>query len=172
MHKPLTKKQIKDFNRKLSSGIKNKDLIFILQDVIDPINVGSLFRLADALNAKLYLTGQTPVPPDKKISMTARGLDRSVKWEYFDTFEGAVNKLRSDKFEIIGLELSENSSLYSEYAYRDKTAVVLGSEAHGIYKKNLDLLDAIVSIPMLGKGPSLNVNVAAAIIGYELIRRV
>jgi len=169
MHKPLSKKEIKDLNEKFASQVSNKEIVLVLQDVIDPINVGSLFRIADGLGARLILTGQTPIPPHKNISMTSRGLERSVDWSYIETFEAAASSLKNDGFKIIGLELAETSKLYSTYKYPNKVALVLGSEAHGIYKKNLDLCDHIVCIPMLGKGPSLNVNVAAAIVGYQII---
>ncbi len=169
MHKPLSKKQIKDLNEKFSSQVNRKELVFVLQDVIDPINVGSIFRIADGVGAKIVLSGQCPIPPHKQISMTSRGLERSVEWEYIEKFEDAISNLREDGFSIIGLELSDTSKLYSEYKYSEKVALILGSEAHGIYKKNLDLCDDIVCIPMLGKGPSLNVNVAAAIVGYKII---
>lgn len=73
------------------------------------------------------------------------------------------------QFLVIGVELAESAVHYDEYNYESKVALVLGNESIGIFKKNLELMDNLVFIPMLGKGPSLNVNVAAAIVAFEVI---
>ncbi len=188
MHKPLSKSQIKKLNKSLLPKVsENFDLIFLLQDVDDPVNVGSLFRIADGCGASLILYGKTPKPPSSGISMLARGLDRSVNWEYASParpksnnvdlpeaggdFEFKISDLKNKGFDIIAVELTEDAVNYKDYKFKEKTCLILGNEAIGVYKKTLELCDAKVFVPMLGKGPSLNVGVAAGIVGYEVLGR-
>ncbi len=173
MSKPLTNTKIKALNKEFSKNIpQDLELIFILQDVEDPYNVGSIFRTADACGAGIILTGNTPTPgKTPEISKNSMGMERKVDWQYYENIEEVIGSLKQNGFDIVGIEVTEDAVSYDEYAYKRRTALVLGNEAIGIYKKNLGLCNKIVYIPMLGKGPSLNVNIAGAIVGYEIISK-
>lgn len=173
MHKPLSKTTIKKLNKKLTAKVSTDcEVVFLLQDVTDPINVGSFFRIADGLGInKIYMTGNTPTPPDGGISLTSRGMERRIEFELHENTEDLIKELKKEKFEIIAVELTEDSKIYNEYEYNDKVCLVMGNEASGVYKSTLKLCDAAVAIPMLGKGPSLNVNVAGAIVASHIIYR-
>lgn len=144
-------------------------LVFLLQDVTDPVNVGSLFRTADALGAELILAGTTPVPPNPDINITSRGLERSVSFYQEEDALAAISKLKDDGFQIVGLDLTSDSQNYFQANYAKKVCLILGNEAIGIYKKVLAECELIVHIPMLGRGPSLNVNVAGAIVAAHIL---
>lgn len=170
MSKLLSKTQVKHLNALHSTGLKLPEIVLLLQDVTDAINVGSLFRTADAAGvSKLVLCGQTPTPPDNQINTTARGLERSVEWEYQPDASQAIQDLKHAGYQIVGVEIDTASQNYFSVEYTDKVCLVLGNEAQGIYKKNLPLCDVIVHIPMFGKGQSLNVNVSGAIVAYQVI---
>lgn len=170
MSKLLSKTQVKHLNQAYAAKVSRPEICFVLQDVTDAINVGSLFRTADAAGvAEVILTGQTPQPPHPQLNTTARGLERSVPWTYFAEFSDAIAQLKQNGYQIVGIEIDTNSQLYSDLAYPAKVALVLGNEALGIYKKNLALCDDLVHIPMFGKGQSLNVTIAGAILAYHLI---
>lgn len=170
MHKPFSDSKIKSLNKQNSVGLPTKRVILLLQSVDDPINVGSIFRTADGSGVeKLILTGSTPTPPNSQIELTARGLDRSVTWEYYKSAEDAIAELKSDGWQIIGLDITPEATSYISFNYSSKVCIVIGNEAHGIFKKVLAQCDAHIFIPMIGKGLSLNVNVAAAIATYEVI---
>jgi tRNA (guanosine-2'-O-)-methyltransferase len=171
MSKTLSKTKVKQLNKMAAAELNSADLVFLLQDVNDPVNVGSLFRTADAVGASLLLTGTTPQPPHSGISMTSRGLERSVSWEYVKDVDQAISTLKSQGYDVVGVEIAESAVPYFQYQFKAKTCLVLGNEALGIYKKVLPLCDAIVSIPMLGKGQSLNVQIAGAIVGYEVLNK-
>lgn len=166
MHKPLSNTTIKKLNRTFSEELLQKEIVFVLQDIEDPINVGHFFRIADGLAATLLLTGHTPKPNNELVKKTSMGLQRSVNYEYITSFKKGIELLQKEDFQLVGVEVDTRSQLYSEVQYSSKVALVLGNEAKGIYKKNLPLLDEIVAIPMLGKGLSLNVHVAGAVVGY------
>jgi tRNA G18 (ribose-2'-O)-methylase SpoU len=172
MHKPLSKTEIKKLNHTFSEGISSDlSLVFLLQDVDDPINLGAIFRLADASGADIIITGKSAKTSDPKVAMTSRGLERSVQHSYYEKIEDAVVKLKTAGYEIIGVEVDKISVVYHQNKYSNKTCLVLGNEADGLYKKTLALCDNIVAVPMLGKGLSLNVQTAAAVVAYEVLRQ-
>lgn len=146
------------------------ELVFLLQSVDDPINVGALFRIADACAAReLVLIGDTPAPPLPGISLTARGCERRVPWRYVRRVEDAIAELRAGGYGIVALELTGAAVLFTDYDYPEKVCLVLGSEGRGVWPKTLRLSDATVFIPMYGDGPSLNVHVAAALVAYQVM---
>ncbi len=76
---------------------------------------------------------------------------------------------RSRSTRIIGVELADESIRLADLApARQRTVMVLGHEATGIPPEALDLLDAVVEIPMVGTGASLNVAVAGSLVLYKL----
>ncbi|MBI2375494.1 MAG: tRNA methyltransferase [Deltaproteobacteria bacterium] len=147
------------------------DLVLVLEDVEDPVNVGSVFRIADAADAKLVLSGITPAPPHKLIEKIGRGKDRRVPWSTTDDLVAKLGELRSEGHTIFALELTDASVIYSEVEYPSKTVIVVGHEDHGVTKKTLAAVDRAIYIPMFGKGASLNVHVALSVATFEVIRR-
>ena len=168
-HKPLSKTQIKRLNENLIKFANQKEIVLLLQDIDDPVNVGSIFRTADAFNVShIYLSDKSAKVSNPKVSMTSRGLERKLEYSYLKDISAKIKDLKLSGFCIISAELSEESITYKDINYPEKICLILGSEAHGIYKKILSESDIIVAIPMLGKGPSLNVSVAGAIILSEI----
>lgn len=172
MSKLLSKTQVKHINKSHSKKLEVPEVVLVLQDVADAINVGSIFRTADASSvSKLVLTGSTPAPPNPQINTTARGLERSVAWEYTPSCSSALSALKSQGYQVVALEVTPDSQLYTSFEYQFPLAIVLGNEALGVYKKHLQLCDAAIHIPMLGKGQSLNVNIAAAVATYTALAK-
>lgn len=171
MPKLFSKTQVKHINKQFGEQFDtHREIVVILQDVDDPINVGSLFRTADAAGIdKLILAGKTPSPPQPGINLTARGLERSVAWEYVESADAAISDYKQQGFQIVAIEITPDAQPYFNFEYADKVCLVLGNEALGVYKKNLALCDASVYLPMLGKGQSLNVSVAGAIVIYQML---
>ena len=83
--------------------------------------------------------------------------------------EDALGLLRDEKYSIVALETTSESVCYLEYQYPKKLCLVLGNESNGIYSSTLSYCDASVYIPMYGKGPSMNVHVAAALVAYRAL---
>ncbi len=70
---------------------------------------------------------------------------------------------------ILGVELADEAIRLADLpAARQRSVAVLGHEQHGIPPEALDLLDAVVEIPMMGTGLSLNVAVAGSLVLYRL----
>lgn len=152
-----------------------RPLYFILEDIYDTYNVGGIFRLADALNAsKIYICGQTEIPPNHKIVKASIGTYKVVPWEYKSTAIEAIEELRI-KYKvssIIAVEQDSRSIDYTKASYSYPIALILGNETSGVKKETLDACDQIVEIPMWGINKSLNVIVSAAIIAYNITSQI
>jgi tRNA G18 (ribose-2'-O)-methylase SpoU len=148
------------------------ELVIVCQSVAYPVNVGSVFRIADALRAaEVVLTGITPTPPHPTISKVGRDKDRSMRWRYVDHPEAALRELKTQGFWIAALELTDECRPYYQVDYPQRVALVLGNEDHGVTRACLALCDAAVFVPMYGTGRSLNVHVSLAVVGYHLLHR-
>lgn len=145
-------------------------LAFLLQDWEDPYNVGGMFRVADACGAhELILSGKTPTPPHPQIHVTSLGHHRRVSWRQIERYNDACAQLRAEGYSLVAVEIAESAVHYREFEYPEKTCLVLGNEVHGVYSSVMRQMDAAVVIPMAGKGRSLNVHVAAAVVAFEAL---
>lgn len=163
---------LKRFLRRLPPPPSPTELAIVCQSVAYPVNVGSIFRIADALNvADLVLTGITPTPPHPTVAKVARDKERRVPWRYVDRPEMALEELRARGFWLVALEITENSLPYYTVDYPDRVALILGNEDHGVTSACLALCHAAVYVPMYGKGKSLNVHVALAVVGFHILHR-
>lgn len=148
------------------------ELSFLLQDWDDGYNVGGLFRVAAACGAKeLILVGRTPRPTDPRVGVTSLGMHRRVVWRDFPKWSDAVEALRREGCALVAVEVAEAAAHYMAFEFPPKTCLVLGSEGTGITPGLLRACDAAVAIPMYGKGRSLNVHVAAAVVAFEAMLR-
>lgn len=162
-------------------------LSIIANDINSPINVGSLFRLCDALGIeRLYLCGNTPLPPNSKINKTSRSAEKHVDHEYHKNAEQLVTEVKKAGVLIIALELTTASIDLSSDEFttaiknrtqgnsmsRAPVCLLLGSENTGVDEKLLALSDITVHIKMHGHNSSMNVISAASIASYEIIRNM
>jgi tRNA (guanosine-2'-O-)-methyltransferase len=145
------------------------DLVALLQSVEYPANVGSIFRLADGAGvSELVLTGITPTPPNAAIDKVGRYKSLRLPWRYEADPLVAIEELRTREYRIVAVELTDDAVPYHEYDFPDKTCLVVGHEDHGVTKATLAACDAAVFVPMYGKGLSLNVHVALAIVLFHI----
>lgn len=161
------KRFLRDFRR---AHPPTRELAFLLQSVEYPVNVGSIFRIADACGAApVFLTGITPCPPHPTIGKVARGKERRVPWRYLASADEAVEQARAEGFAVWALEIADASLPYYEVAWPQKVCLVVGHEDHGVTQKTLDLCDGAAFVPMYGKGRSLNVHVSLAVVAFHIL---
>ena len=154
-------------------------LMLVLDNVRSAFNVGSLYRTADACGCQQVLTcGITPHPHGsgaEKLAKSALGAELLVPSQHFSTTREAVEYLRREhaEFEIIGMETTEKSQIYTEvdYASSRKVALILGNEVTGVDTDIMEDLDRIVEIPTFGAKNSLNVAACAPVVLYEILRQ-
>jgi 23S rRNA (guanosine2251-2'-O)-methyltransferase len=170
--KQLRGTPLKRFLRALPPPPSPVELVIVCQSVAYPVNVGSIFRIADGLDAaEVLLTGITPTPPHTTISKVSRDKDRRVPWRYLERPETALEELKGKGFYIAALEITDNCQPYYAVSYPQRVALVLGNEDHGVTRACLALCDGAVFVPMYGKGRSLNVHISLAVVGYHLLHR-
>jgi 23S rRNA (guanosine2251-2'-O)-methyltransferase len=144
-------------------------IIALCQSVEYPVNVGSIFRLADALALdELILTGITPTPPNPSLHKVARGKESRVPWRYVATPDEVIPELKAEGYQVCALEITDAAVPYMAYGFPDQVCLVVGHEDHGVTNQTLALCDAAVYIPMFGKGRSLNVHVSLSIVCAHL----
>lgn len=146
-------------------------LIVILHNIRSALNVGSVFRTADACGVStIYLTGYTPAPVDRfgrpqpMIAKTALGAEKTVPWECHADCIGLLNRLKEEKIHIAAVEQSPRAIDYKQLPTDVPLALIFGNEVGGVEDAVLSLADTIAEIPMRGKKESLNVSVSAGIV--------
>jgi len=156
-------------SKKEFSNLARSPMCIVLDDFKSAYNVGSIFRLADALLvSKLYLCGRTLSPPNHKIKTTSRGTERWVPWEHCSSTVGTLRKLKESGMYILCAEICPDSVDYKKITPSFPVCLVLGREYDGISPEVLDLADCIVSLPITGMTNSLNVATTAGVLLYEL----
>lgn len=155
-------------------AVPKNDITIILDNVLDTYNVGSIFRLADAVAAKqVILCGQTLTPPNSRIKKASINTWGWVDWQYLPTASDAISKLRiqNSMTKIIALEQDKRSQPFYQMKYQLPLAIVVGNETYGVSKEVLGIADTIVELPMWGINKSLNVMVSCGIILYEIMKQ-
>ena len=156
--------------------IKRNPIYLVLDKVIDTYNIGSLFRLADAIAAeKIYICGDTEYPPSSRIHKAAVGTEEWVPWEKRDNTIEIEKELKQKGVQIIAVEQSPKAIRSSQLTINNvhfPVAIVVGNETDGVSKEVLDLADIIVELPMFGVNKSFNVWGSAAVIAYKVLESI
>ena len=168
---PLRKVEVKRlFQQAAADYPPQAEIAFLLQSMEDPRNVGSIFRIADACGAaEIVMSGKTLTPPHEEIDRTSRGHDRRIPWRRIAEMDAAAIAMKDEGYHLVALETARGACCYLDYPYTAKTCLVLGNESRGVYPATLQQCDGAVFVPMYGKGPSMNVHVAAALVAYQAI---
>ncbi|MBK8012633.1 MAG: tRNA methyltransferase [Deltaproteobacteria bacterium] len=164
---PTRKTEIKRFMRNLDRP--KMELVLLLADVEDPVNVGSIFRIADACGAKeLILTGISARPPHRLLSKVSRGKERRVAWRYEPDPVPVLEELGRQGYSRFAVEITADALPYDDDSvnYAGRTCLVVGHEDHGVTRRVLATCDHAIFLPMYGKGASLNVHVALGVAAF------
>jgi tRNA G18 (ribose-2'-O)-methylase SpoU len=152
--------------------IKRNPIYLVLDRVIDTYNIGSIFRLADAIAAeKIYICGDTEYPPSSRIHKAAVGTEEWVPWEHTRSTVKTIELLKKKGVQIIAVEQSPESIPYSILSTKIKfpIAIVVGNETKGIGKTVLKMADFVVELPMFGVNKSFNVWGSCAVVAYKVL---
>ena len=146
-------------------------LLVVLDGIEDPHNLGAVIRTADAAGSDGVV-----IPERRAASVTAlvakasAGASEHLPVAKVTNIARTLEELKSKNIWTVGLD-ERGPQNYDALDYKMDCAVVLGAEGKGIHELVKRKCDFLVSIPMLGKVPSLNVSVAAGVILYEIVRQ-
>ncbi len=172
---PLTRGMLCAMRRKmpptLESLCRNARRVAVLEDVMNPTNVGAVFRSAAALHMDaVLLTSASSNPLYRRAIRVSMGTVFQVPWTVLDAGENWVDSLRALGFSTAALALRDDSlPIFDERLRKiDKLAVVLGTEGDGLAASTIEKCDYTVRIPMSHGVDSLNVAAASAVAFYQL----
>ena len=172
----VNKLKLEELNRidvETFKKVEKIPLVVVLDNIRSMHNVGATFRTADAfLVQKIILCGITPQPPHREIHKAALGATESVDWSYENDINATINDLKSQGFEVVGIEQTTNSTMITDFKVDNtkKYAVILGNEVEGISDEALQNIDSFIEIPQLGTKHSLNVSVCGGIVMWEFAK--
>lgn len=149
---------------------KKTPIILVLDNVRSAMNVGSVFRTADAfIIERIYLCGITATPPNKEILKTALGAQEAVDWQHMQDVTALVESLKESGNYIVAVEQTENSTALNKFTLpKKKIVLIFGNEVFGVNQQIIDLCDESIEIPQFGTKHSLNISVSAGIVMWEL----
>ena len=151
-------------------NIKRNSIYFVLDEIIDTYNIGSMFRLADAISVeKMYLCGKMEYPPSSRIHKAAVGTEKWVPWEKTESTLETIKKLKNKGVYIIVVEQSSDSTSYKKLKPKFPCAIVVGNESYGLDQRIVNEADVIVELPMHGINKSFNVWGTAAVVSYKVL---
>ena len=146
----------------------------VLERIMNPTNLGAIFRSAAALgmDAVLLTPGCTD-PLYRRSARVSMGTVFQVPWTFLSDWPGDLDYLRSLGFQSAAMALSDDSVSVDDPRLRaaEKLAVVLGTEGDGLAGETIADCDYTVKIPMFHGVDSLNVAAASAVAFWELRAR-
>lgn len=154
---------------------KNARRVAILENVVNPTNVGAIFRSATALGMDaVLLTPACADPLYRRASRVSMGTVFQIPWTYFDKNacwpDGAMDVLHKLGYKTAAMALRDDSvSIDDEKMMaEEKLAIVLGTEGDGLADHTIADCDYTVKIPMTHGVDSLNVAAASAVAFWQL----
>jgi len=129
-----------------------------------------MFRTSACFNLeKVYLVGITATPPHPGVEKTALGATSMIPWEKWEATLPLVQKLKSEGYLILALELTDKSIPIQDLKeVKNPIALIVGNEVDGVSQDALSLADKAIKITLYGKKESLNVAVAFGIAVFYL----
>ena len=145
--------------------------IAVLEDIMNPTNLGAIFRSAAALGMDaVLLTPACSNPLYRRSARVSMGTVFQVPWTYLE--DGWIEKLRTMGFKTAAMALRDDSVSIDDpaLAAEEKLAIVLGTEGDGLADGTIAGCDYTVRIPMSHGVDSLNVAAASAVAFWQLSR--
>src|SRR4030043_2166675 len=127
--------------------IKRREIYIICDNILDTYNIGSIFRLGDAVGVKkIFLCGQSETPPNSRIAKAAVGTEKWVPWQYERTAKDAVfrvKEIKSQRVKVVAIEQTPKSIDFRDVNYQQLVtsnqalAFIVGHETNGVSKETL-----------------------------------
>lgn len=164
-------KQYSDLDDLVAARRGEHSLIVVLDGIEDPHNLGAILRTADAAGADgVIIPERRSAAVTGTVAKVSAGASEHLPVAKVTNISRTLEDLKQKDLWIVGLD-ERGQQTYDQVDYKMHCAVVLGAEGKGLHDLVRRHCDFLVSIPMLGQVPSLNVSVAAGIVLYEVVRQ-
>ena len=174
MHR-VKRLELADF---LATMLAEHPRIAVLESVVNPANIGAIFRSAAALGIDgVIVTSDSADPFYRRSSRVAMGTVFQVPWTYVDakTWQHAgIDLLHQAGYQTAAMALRHNTVSIDDPKLTavDRLAIIMGSEGPGLKEATIEQSDFTIKIPMAPGVDSLNVAAASALAFWELGNRV
>ncbi|MDR1522315.1 MAG: RNA methyltransferase [Streptococcaceae bacterium] len=139
-----------------------------LDNVQDPLNVGTMIRTADAAGFAGIIFGKGTVNPyQAKVLRAMQGSNFHLQIIKGNLKEWIV-KFKKQKFWVYGTQVNKEAISFLNLKKMANCALIVGNEGQGVSRELLKMTDQNVYIPTFGKAESLNVSIAAGILMYQI----
>jgi 23S rRNA (guanosine2251-2'-O)-methyltransferase len=164
-------KQYSDLDDVIGAKRGQYSLVVVLDGVEDPHNLGAILRTADAAGADgVIIPERRSAAVTGTVTKTSAGASEYLPIAKVTNIARTVEELKGRNLWTVGLD-EHGAQTYDALDYNMDCALILGAEGKGLHDLVKKKCDFLVSIPMLGNVPSLNVSVAAAVVLYEIVRQ-
>jgi 23S rRNA (guanosine2251-2'-O)-methyltransferase len=164
-------KQYSDLADVIAAKRGDHSLIVVLDGVEDPHNLGAILRTADAAGANgIVIPERRAAAVTGAVTKASAGASEHLPIAKVTNISRSIEELKQNNIWTVGLD-ERATQTYDALDYKMDCALVLGGEGKGLHDLVKRKCDFLVSIPMLGNVPSLNVSVAAAVVLYEIVRQ-
>src|SRR5437879_5322076 len=164
-------KQYSDLDDVVGAKRGQYSLVVVLDGVEDPHNLGAILRTADAAGADgIVIPERRAASVTGTVTKASAGASEHLPIAKVTNMPRTAEELKERNIWTVGLD-ERGKQTYDALDYNMDCALVLGTEGKGLHDLVKRKCDFLVSIPMLGKVPSLNVSVAAAVVLYEIVRQ-
>ena len=158
-------------NASLSAAATLPPLVVICDRIQDTFNFGAILRCCDGARVAAVIVGdhaQAEVTPH--VARSSSGAVNHIPIVKTQNLLNAAKFAKSLGLQLVAADANTKTSVWNSQL-RKPTALIIGSEAHGIAPDLLGICDQQLCIPMLGQVTSLNAAVAAGILLYEIRRQ-
>lgn len=154
---------------------KKFPIVLICDGVKSPSNIGSLFRICDALGVSETIFCNTALNINSpRLQKTARSTQKRVSFSESTDIIATIDKFKKEDYTIIALEITDSSTSLKNISadINQKMVLIIGNEQNGISKKVLQKVSQTIHIDMFGENSSMNVVQATSIALYSLINKL
>ena len=167
-----------ELNRLSTEAFKKEEkfpFIIAVDEVRSLLNVGSVFRSADAFRCEKIILGGLSPQPSKEMNKTALGATDSVDWQHLaEGLVSTLSALKAEGYQIWAIEQTDHADDLRKWQpnLNAKQVFVFGNEVSGVSDEVLAICDGAIEIPQFGTKHSLNISVSAGILMWDYIRRI
>lgn len=148
-----------------------KDLLFvILDEVLDPHNLGSVIRVAECAGATgVIIPNRRSATVNETVVRTSAGATAYMPVIKVGNLNQTIEELKAQNVWVYAADM--DGETMGRINLKGDIAIVVGGEGTGVRSLTKKLCDGVASIPMFGKVNSLNASVSAGILLYEAVRQ-